>query len=167
MSPSSRGRGLKSKTLLLQKIRKQSRPLHEGVDWNVMLLQRFVCAVGRPLHEGVDWNIKQGTQYIGYNCRPLHEGVDWNSLLLILTTIMLRRPLHEGVDWNTSRDGNEINGVKSPSSRGRGLKLIPHWIQPKLMMSPSSRGRGLKSAKSTATFRVNMVALFTRAWIEI
>ena len=36
---------------------KQSRPLHEGVDWNSVFYWKFATRLCRPLHEGVDWNI--------------------------------------------------------------------------------------------------------------
>ena len=55
----------------------------------------------------------------------------------------------------------------SPSSRGRGLKLTLFFVLFKSVKSPSSRGRGLKS-KSQGFLNPNiLVALFTRAWIEI
>ena len=34
-------------------------------------------------------------------------------------------------------------------------------------MSPSSRGRGLKYLKNSTVVQYRIVALFTRAWIEI
>ena len=58
-----------------------SRPLHEGVDWNLIFLYfQSNFASSRPLHEGVDWNIKHPLFIILYPGRPLHEGVDWNLM---------------------------------------------------------------------------------------
>ena len=57
--------------------------------------------------------------------------------------------------------------AQSPSSRGRGLKLFScHFIY-RNPRSPSSRGRGLKFFRHGICCRLQKVALFTRAWIEI
>ena len=55
----------------------------------------------------------------------------------------------------------------SPSSRGRGLKFIMLINIIHVMLSPSSRGRGLKSLCPCCRSCCSVVALFTRAWIEI
>ena len=77
------------------------------------------------------------------------------------------RPLHEGVDWNSARCYIFVVICKSPSSRGRGLKYNLGFEMSFLLPSPSSRGRGLKSSTADTTVPSAMVALFTRAWIEI
>ena len=141
------------------------RPLHEGVDWNVLVLDTTEKLPCRPLHEGVDWNSSGICTVNGIMCRPLHEGVDWNRLLSVDFTIFLRRPLHEGVDWNSNylryhiihkvalfmrawieiaTAGSRRCSCTSPSSWGRGLKW--HVFLPLLyhLQSPSSWGRGLK-----------------------
>ena len=122
-----------------------SRPLHEGVDWNRPEGREPKPSVRRPLHEGVDWNRYCGLYLRQGSRRPLHEGVDWNNIIQHKVFETYGRPLHEGVDWNLS-----INGVSS-------------FIE----KSPSSRGRGLKLKKDYNLVGVNNVALFTRAWIEI
>ncbi len=55
----------------------------------------------------------------------------------------------------------------SPSSRGRGLKYLFSFYSLILCRSPSSRGRGLKSLQFLCQSPYRLVALFTRAWIEI
>ncbi len=82
-----------------------------------------VCG-GRPLHEGVDWNSRQLSVLPTEFCRPLHEGVDWNKVFVIIVYQNISRPLHEGVDWNCVCTGINTPLAASPSSRGRGLKLI-------------------------------------------
>ena len=57
--------------------------------------------------------------------------------------------------------------VRSPSSRGRGLKSTPPAKNGESDPSPSSRGRGLKYRNGLALVTRNLVALFTRAWIEM
>ena len=56
---------------------------------------------------------------------------------------------------------------ESPSSRGRGLKSRLLSKRRKVGKSPSSRGRGLKSNLIYLHQLIMIVALFTRAWIEI
>ena len=55
----------------------------------------------------------------------------------------------------------------SPSSRGRGLKLVAITAPCAVSTSPSSRGRGLKWCDYCRLQFFQRVALFTRAWIEI
>ena len=55
----------------------------------------------------------------------------------------------------------------SPSSRGRGLKYRVYLASQPEQTSPSSRGRGLKFNLHIGDVDFKMVALFTRAWIEI
>ena len=55
----------------------------------------------------------------------------------------------------------------SPSSRGRGLKYLFSFYSLILCRSPSSRGRGLKSLQFLCQSPYRLVALFTRAWIEL
>ena len=56
---------------------------------------------------------------------------------------------------------------RSPSSRGRGLKYHCLKIKRHGITSPSSRGRGLKYGRICSVRGGRVVALFTRAWIEI
>ena len=55
----------------------------------------------------------------------------------------------------------------SPSSRGRGLKYNITAKEHHVIESPSSRGRGLKCMFRLVLLSIPHVALFTRAWIEI
>ena len=64
--------------------------------------------------------------------------------------------------------GNSIDTyIRSPSSRGRGLKYIDYIACSAKLVSPSSRGRGLKSPVHEVFNIPSDVALFTRAWIEM
>ena len=56
---------------------------------------------------------------------------------------------------------------RSPSLRGRGLKCSVCMYFYLCTLSPSLRGRGLKSQLRRTQEQKEMVALFTRAWIEI
>ena len=56
-----------------------SRPLHEGVGWNIRFRDSLKLLPCRPLHEGVGWNIRFRDSLKLLPCRPLHEGVDWNK----------------------------------------------------------------------------------------
>ena len=47
------------------------------------------------------------------------------------------------------------------------MKFLPHHQRTSRQASPSSRGRGLKSQHSHSARIAIVVALFTRAWIEI
>ena len=52
-------------------------------------------------------------------------------------------------------------------SRERGLKSVPHAVNRFYFMSLPSRERGLKFLGSVKDDRVDSVAPFTGAWIEI
>ena len=188
-SPSSRGRGLKCNLYDTSELVDESRPLHEGVDWNSFIADIIGRFIRRPLHEGVDWNRKRANShssrcYVALftrawieielcsvraqsrKCRPLHEGVDWNYLLHLLRLSLVGRPLHEGVDWNTTYrhsnhdlfgrplhegvDWNIKKGMQHCHRRGRPLhegvdwNFNVTWKSNRLNRSPSSRGRGLK-----------------------
>ena len=77
------------------------------------------------------------------------------------------RPLHECVDWNDSIIDTLTNNIKSPSSRGRGLKLRHiakrmNWTSVALFTRAWIEIPYNWTASDPAR-----VALFTRAWIEI
>ena len=122
------------------------RPLHEGVDWNQVLLlsKRLDLKVALFTRAWIEIFLSHLIN-TGVFCRPLHEGVDWNKIDKVIMLTHQRRPLHEGVDWNTKVRYNLDNETRSPSSRGRGLK----------------------SPNLSDTLPSPYVALFTRAWIEI
>ena len=61
-----------------------------------------------------------------------------------------------------------IRGISlSPSLRGRGLKFGLSSVMLSFTASPSLRGRGLKLITQIFCSVLFIVALFTRAWIEI
>ena len=70
--------------------------------------------------------------------------------------------------WIEIRECTRLLSVSypSPSSRGRGLKYTGKDSGKIDLGSPSSRGRGLKYLKSRR-YKLQQVALFARAWIEI
>ena len=78
----------------------------------------------RPLYEGVDWNILAKTATDAPTSRPLYEGVDWNGYRYSMAADMCGRPLYEGVDWNSVHERFFYGYIESPSLRGRGLKSI-------------------------------------------
>ncbi len=82
---------------------------------------------------------------IALSGHPLHEGVDWNYHSTWFVIIVIRHPLHEGVDWNILRLGKWYKLLRSPSTRGCGLKFY---------------FKSLIDSKTTVT-------LYTRVWIEI
>ena len=166
-SPSLRGRGLKSPFICFGNNFPSSRPLYEGVDWNVLNIAFCFRLLGRPLYEGVDWNKAQIMHKNDNICRPLYEGVDWNVLQLRLTCFWLGRPLYEGVDWNHNitipwvilhsvalftRAWIEIFmyclttpvDVSRPLYEGVDWNRLKNTIIQNLTVSPSLRGRGLK-----------------------
>ena len=87
---------------------------------------------------------------------------------MIESEYLLRcRPLYEGVDWNFDGKSNAPWPRTSPSLRGRGLKFNRIYKKLLLLRSPSLRGRGLKLNIFYICLISGLVALFTRAWIEI
>ena len=121
---------------------------------------------GRPLHEGVDWNIVTHNSVNCYFSRPLHEGVDWNCSTICSCCRHTRRPLHEGVDWNYfasaawhfdfvalfTRAWIEILFTKCMIVFCIVALFTRAWIEIFLILEYLS---------------IYLVALFTRAWIEI
>ena len=144
-SPSSRGRGLKSPnlsdTLPSPYVALFTRAWIEIYSYKSKLYQTYVALFTRAWIEIVIPHIIISAVC----CRPLHEGVDWNQIYDKLTEMRASRPLHEGVDWNCRNMLTIYTTSTSPSSRGRGLKYIP----------------------SSEIYIATLVALFTRAWIEI
>ena len=126
-----------------------------------------VTGNSRPLHEGVDWNSDDTYNNPKFASRPLHEGVDWNQHTTPKKVTKKSRPLHEGVDWNTLDQFADNLITLSPSSRGRGLKYRISANNVDTLLSPSSWGRGLKYRKEGKAVWKYLVALFMRAWIEM
>ena len=147
---------------------KDSRPLHEGVDWNQNITVLRVILHSVALFTRAWIEILIFFLYSNFMSVALFTRA-WIEIHLQYQTLfyMLRRPLHEGVDWNTSKINILIYGDPSPSSRGRGLKYSV--VPPVLLLnwSPSSRGRGLKYSLPKVANTHQDVALFTRAWIEM
>ena len=100
-------------------------------------------------------------------CRPLYEGVDWNRLLSALAITFRRRPLYEGVDWNTKSIDTNVISIRSPSLRGRGLKYSQSIVWQRRNIVALFTRAWIEITASTVASPAVAVALFTRAWIEI
>ena len=123
MSPSLRGRGLKSssnrRNCCWNGVALFTRAWIEMLVISIYLRQFPVALFTRAWIE-----IRISTyEKCPYQCRPLYEGVDWNNYIVLK--------------------------------------------QYKLFKSPSLRGRGLKFEIVDVQSDTVIVALFTRAWIEI
>ena len=113
----------------------------------IHMLKDSVCVkVGSPSSRG------RGLKYTGDKVGGL------NSLVALFTRAWIE------IDYKAR---NPEYPTQSPSSRGRGLKFLQKIKLCPSPRSPSSRGRGLKSLFARYYFITNIVALFTRAWIEI
>ena len=144
LSPSLRGRGLKSEYELTQKMIEKvalfTRAWIEIPSW----LMVWFRSPRRPLYEGVDWNKNNFATCLLAPCRPLYEGVDWNTMSVDVFFWVPGRPLYEGVDWNN---------LLFAQNFFIGVALFTRaWIE-----------MGTSPAVKMST----KVALFTRAWIEI
>ena len=143
-----------------------SRPLHEGVDWNITLQFLSLQRVRRPLHEGVDWNV---TRRIQCRCTasPSSRGRGLKCDTVKQTAENLLSPSSRGRGLKSTLQERYSTLKQSPSSRGRGLKFTAYRSGTLIAWSPSSRGRGLKSSVTGRFWSSACVALFTRAWIEM
>ena len=79
----------------------------------------------------------------------------------------LRSPSLRGRGLKYLVNNHFLLKTRSPSLRGRGLKSKSLPIFATENGSPSLRGRGLKYPTTPKKVTPKMVALFTRAWIEI
>ena len=126
---------------VIQPYRQTCRPLYEGVDWNFFLFCPVSCAVGRPLYEGVDWNNGGGILSVYIICRPLYEGVDWNRLTPWRDIIAYYVALFTRAWIEISSPGETSErGTQSPSLRGRGLKFVNLIIKHVLSGRPLYEG---------------------------
>jgi len=78
----------------------------------------------------------------------------------------IRSPASRGRGLKHEDNAGGISYVVSPASRGRGLKQLLSLMECSLQRSPASRGRGLKLLGCWADANGVGVARFTRAWIE-
>ena len=207
-SPSSRGRGSK-RPVPPCAMTAASRPLHEGVDRNssgwtattrtrVALFTRAWIETGPRLPRNRPATVALFTRaWIETGPRHCLRGRPRVALFTrawietgssTATAAPKRgRPLHEGVDRNTGELKLALDGLESPSSRGRGSKPSGWFLVQAECRSPSSRGRGSKPQSAVLSCcddgrplhegvdrnnpraregRDIRVALFTRAWIE-
>ena len=148
-----------------------SRPLHEGVDWNLRSALFAESSHGRPLHEGVDWNInnhvclllsikspsswgrglklrqKQKLKRLYWSPSSWGRGLKYNKISLS-ANYRICRPLHEGVDWNRHAHYHECDRISCPLHEGVDWNEGSWKPMESTYMSPSSRGRGLKSVST-------------------
>ena len=93
----------------------------------------------------------------------------WIEISLLTSTRFsgVRSPSSRGRGLKFGLSSVMLSFTASPSSRGRGLKCNLYDTSELVDESPSSRGRGLKSRMPPTILLRPSVALFTRAWIEI
>ena len=146
-SPSSWGRGLKSRCRIIFEI-VVGRPLHEGVDWNIARVFPRNASAMSPSSwgRGLKWYDEVRQVWQGSSPSSWGRGLK-SAVKRLLRTDRTRRPLHEGVDWNVDGKSDALWPRTSPSSWGRGLKFRMILIQQHIFASPSSWGRGLKLNK--------------------
>ena len=188
MSPSTRGCGLKS-LLMMKSVRNSRHPLHEGVDWNIMLYMYHNAVVvtlytrvwieiwpleshlqkttSHPLHEGVDWNVTCISEIVRQISHPLHEGVDWNIYAAACLLADASHPLHEGVDWNASLSKLMMLVTCHPLHEGVDWNCCraTHIVKP--LCHPLHEGVDWNIVHSRWKENRHPVTLYTRVWIEI
>ena len=150
-----------------ESVKAGSRPLYEGVDWNIVYIITCLCENWSPSLRG------RGLKSCAYchlqffpHRRPLYEGVDWNPHLTPCQCEQLVALFTRA--WIEIKIlSHEAFKTWSPSLRGRGLKSTSDTVPVWATASPSLRGRGLKYPLSCVHVWLCLVALFTRAWIEI
>ena len=166
VSPSSRGRGLKS-----HKIRFVVFPLEVALftrAW-IEILYSLSVIIFHPValftrawieitilaNQGVGVGVALFTRaWIEITKSKIHQGQEFVALFTRAWIEIPKAVMKVLRNW-------------SPSSRGRGLKLRIWYRIDVISVSPSSRGRGLKYCVVLNFADVINVALFTRAWIEI
>ena len=123
----------------------QSRPLHEGVDWNHMEQMEFIMTKTSPSSRGrgLKWfriPLQDMRPQVALFTRAWIEISRYSVIGNLYCVALFTRAWIEITSLPTV-----LNTVASPSSRGRGLKL---WYSLHISV-------------------VSCVALFTRAWIEM
>ena len=165
------------------------RPLREVVSWNACVYSKRKSQSSRPLREVVSWNISEASVNVPNLCRPLREVVSWNTFQPISFMKNGGRPLREVVSWNTMqvlaysgeivdlfvRSWVEIS-FPDPLCSGvycRPLREVVSWNIPSPTVHLSVPCRPLREVVSwnndaqTEQFRLRMVDLFVRSWVEI
>ena len=145
MSPSSRGRGLKS-SIIPGRLRASS----------VALFARAWIEI-----------LNAGLYLSAYTRSPSSRGRGLKLCERHSFQKQTRSPSSRGRGLKCPQSASAVTCRMSPSSRGRGLKYELIRIKLLFQSSPSSRGRGLKSLSTFADSWILPVALFARAWIEM
>ena len=144
MSPSLRGRGLKSASFAHNRPPLWS-PSLRGRGLKCNLVKSTKAILTSPSLRGRGLKCKRKKYTYSAPCRPLCEGVDWN------------RQLHRVL----------ITSLASPSLRGRGLKCYHHTAA----LHARYVALFARAWIEIFYFHYNLwllkVALFARAWIEI
>ena len=168
MSPSLRGRGLKCISLSLSLCSGSSSPSlrGRGLKYTNNFGGLPICVSPSLRGRGLKSDVKSAFYVMNYR-RPLYEGVDWNPTHAVKNISTLRRPLYEGVDWNTKERYNIDNETRSPSLRGRGLKFAFWYLMPISIIVALFTRAWIEIRSYWPARWGRRVALFTRAWIEI
>ena len=147
-------------------------PPREGVDWNKFAGAHELLGASHPLHEGVDWNKFLAYGFHAFIASPSTRGCGLKCfaaallrrkpIVTLYTRVWIEisppvfmrfprfcHPLHEGVDWNPFLGPCFDFRIRSPSTRGCGLKLCRRHWRKACLRSPSTRGCGLKSYTSS------------------
>ena len=78
----------------------------------------------------------------------------------------MRRPLYEGVDWNNASELIQYNTLCRPLYEGVDWNMKQKWTIRFVIVALFTRA-WIEMLSLIAKILINAVALFTRAWIEI
>src|SRR5579875_2322578 len=169
-SPPARGRGSKRRVWDRQ-CQCSRRPLHGGVDRNLVLAQRIGAAHVAPCTGA--WIETSPARWTGpTSASPPARGRGSKHKLRYVRAEHIGRPLHGGVDRNTrwataifpghvapctgawietSAHMPSAMEAWSPPARGRGSKPVDNSGEVSSDLSPPARGRGSKLKAATAS----------------
>ena len=123
---------------------RQGRPLHEGVDWNKSTLSCILVCVMSPSSRGRGLKYNLGFEMSFLLPSPSSRGRGLKSFIAQTNKSFAGRPLHEGVDWNNIFKFRHIYNIGRPLHEGVDWNFL-----------------------GDLAVLQDLVALFTRAWIEI
>ena len=123
---------------------------------------------GRPLYEGVDWNAVRGHSYVTRIQSPSLRGRGLKLCVLCKVHIFsLCRPLYEGVDWNTNADLLACDLGSRPLYEGVDWNNMGSMHLDGISIVALFTRAWIEIGRTTNSTNPIKVALFTRAWIEI
>ena len=127
----------------------------------------FVSYVALFTRAWIEISLPFGLSYCFESPSLRGRGLKFRTPSLGICTVTCR-PLYEGVDWNVLQKLSAKTARESPSLRGRGLKslYIPS-SEIYIASRPLYEGVDWNNISFYYYFPPFIVALFTRAWIEI